>query len=388
MGDREPGFLQRTAIRVGVDSTTILGAEMARLGSSRPVVLIDEALADTAVGTMVRAQLPDGKLIAREPGEPTFAGVTRAAEAMVAHQPDGLVAVGGGSTLDTAKVVRGLLASSTDDPSALREEDLGELLPFIAIPTTAGTGAEVGAGAIITNEERHETTLVKIRPLAADIALCDARLTAGLPPSLTAFTGSDAFAQALLSFVSAGEQSVSGQLALRAMRLIHRTLPRAIADGRDLAARADMMLGSVTGAMAMFNAPPTYAGEHAVAEPIGARLGVHHGHLVAALMAPVAELNRDALAAEFHTVAVELGLVERQCPEDEAADAFVTELVAFTKGIGVPGLHTVVGHDYPVSDLVNRCQQSGALSGNPMPVTDQDLRKLLQAAYTGRFTLT
>lgn len=387
MTDRDPGFVQHTVVRVGFGASAALEADLARLGSRQPAVVIDEALLDTRVGAIIQTRVPGGRLVPRSPGEPTYDTVAQCAAAVADVAPDGLVAVGGGSTLDTAKVVRGMLAARVNRVVDLPETFGDGLVPLLALPTTAGTGAEVGAGAVVADTAGGDKQLVKRLELAADVALADAELTLDLPPRLTAFTGCDAFAQALLAFVAAGPESVSGQLALRAMKLIHEHLPSAVEHGQDRPARSGMMLGSVAGAMAMYNAPPTYAGEHAFAEPIGAALGVPHGHLVAAFLAPVAELNQRHLAREYSLVARELGLVNRTAMPSAAAAALVEALRGLVERIGIAPLSEVV-EEYPVDDLIARCRESGALQHNPAPTPDDTLRAVFDAAYSGAYALS
>lgn len=384
MPDGDPGFAQRTVVVLGSGSIARLPGECRRLEMRRPAILIDPGLVAGPVAQRIGALLPDAPVIANQPGEPTFDSVAAAARSLEAAQVDGVVAVGGGSTIDTAKVARGLIAARVDSPKDLPEEIPQLVMPLIAVPTTAGTGAELGADAVVTDPDVADKVIIGRAALAADVAIADGDLTLSLPPSLTAYTGCDALAQAIFAYVPAGWDSVAGQLALRAMRIIFDALPRAVADGSDRDARRDLMLGSVLSAMAMFNAPPTYVGEHDLVELLGVALGVHHGHLVAALLPGVAEFNVEILEEPYAEIARELGFVEESASTRRAAAALVEALRRLVEDVGIPPLRAVVTV-FPVDELVRRCERRGRLAQNPRPMRRQDAVAILAGAYDGSF---
>jgi alcohol dehydrogenase class IV len=381
MSDRDPGFQQRTAVALGAGVVERLPRECARLGAQRPVVLIDAALADGPISARVKALLPDAPLVTPSPGEPSYRSVDDCTTAVLHNNVDGVVAVGGGSTIDTAKLLRGVHASDRPVPE-LPERFERKLMPLIAIPTTAGTGAELGAGAVVTDSSTGTKTLVRRQELAADVALADGDMTLSLPSNLTAYTGCDAFAQAFLAFVPAGEHSISGQLALEAMRTIHRTLPCVVERGDDRELRATMMRGSVLGAMAMFNAPPEYGAEHLFAEAVGGRLRVHHGHLVAAYLPATAELNQTALAPEFAAVARALGIADDSADDTEAVDTLIAALQTFVARVGVQPLRAAAS-EYPLDELVDLCLKSDAAPLNPVPLDRANVANVLRSGYRG-----
>ena len=383
MPDRSPGFQQRTAVDVGFGARRNLAAGAARLGMARPGLLVDANLAGGPVARLISAELPAGVLIASPAGEPTTDGVRAVAREIEAAGADGVVAVGGGSTLDTAKLARGFLASGVD-----RLADIPELLdppplPLIAMPTTAGTGAEMGAGAIVYDIEVADKILVRRQQLAADLAIADAELTLGLPAHVTAWTGLDAFAQALMAYLPASSNSISGQSAIAAMRLLVNHLPRAVGDGEDTAARSGTMLGSVLSAMAMYNAPPVYAGEHVFAEPLGAALRVAHGHAVAALLPGTVEFNADAFAPEYAELAEALGWDEPGEDVASAAHGFVARLRDLVHELGVEPLALPGGTD--IGALAARCEAHEAYALNPRPIERADAVAILRGAFDGSF---
>lgn len=343
--------------------------------------MIDQGLTSTPTGQAVVAALREPRTIAVPGGEPGLVSVLELADRLRALDADGVVAVGGGSTIDAAKLARGFLACEARTFEDLPEEIVG-ILPLIAIPTTAGTGAEIGSGAIVYDPAIDDKILVRRRGLAATVALCDPEATATLPPHLTAFTGCDALAQAILAYVPAGWDSVSGQTALRAIRLIYRNLPDAVADGQDRKARRNQMLGSVLSAMAMYNAPPEYAGEHIFAEPIGALLGIHHGHAVAAFLPPMAEFNRKVLCEPFAQIALELGLPG---DTDQAlADELIRALRAFVLELKVPAVADVVD-EYELDELIRKSKSHEAFALNPREISDRDAAAIIAGAFTGSF---
>ena len=379
MPDRNPGFQQRTVVALGLGAVGRLPEECERLGMSRPVAVIDSALRDLPAGQTIRRLLPEAPMASPPPGEPTFETVQELLESVRVHTPDGIIAVGGGSTIDSCKVVRGMLATGDVTPDQVVEHlDNAQLAPFVAIPTTAGTGAEVGSGAIVIDPASGAKTLIKATVLAPDIALADGDMTIGLPPHLTAYTGLDAFAQAFLAYVSAGAESVSGQLALISMQAIAKALPNAVDRGEDRNARGEMMRGSVTGAMAMFNAPPIYAAEHLFAEAIGPAVQVHHGHLVAAFLVPTVLLNREALADPYAEVAGALGWANGPNPVDGLVDG----LVDLVEACGVrPAGEAAANVD--MSDLVRYCLDSDAAELNPVALDEKRVAAVLTAGFAG-----
>lgn len=384
MPDRAPGFRQATTIDCEIGAVERLADHAARLRIGRPLVLVDAALLDAPVGKRIGECLPHGVRRASPPGEPTEKSVALVAEDLAASGCDGVVAVGGGSTLDSAKLARGMVAAGTmtlDFADPLPRAPL----PLITVPTTAGTGAELGAGAVVHDPRVDTKVVVKVAGLMADVAVCDGELTTGLPSSLTAYTGLDAFAQAVLAYVPAGPESIAGQTALVAVRLIHEALPEAVAHGESRSARGRMMLGSVVSALAMFNAPPTYGGEHLFAEPLGAALGIHHGHAVAALLPGTVELYRGELVRPFADLALALGVAARADDAERASLAFVEEVRRFVRDLGVPGLSTRT--DLDAREAATVLAGKVDLAGGPRRVAEAELIALLQGGFSGSFVL-
>lgn len=385
MGDRSPGFQQLTALAVGPGVRRRVRLELERLGSTRPALLIDANVLATAVGNAVPEDVEYRAVITAQAGEPSVETVAHVAAKLKNAGADGLVATGGGSTLDTGKLARGLLAAGLSDPRALPEPLGSEVMPLIAVPTTAGTGAEVGAGAIVHDARVDSKILIRRPELAADVALADAELTLDLPSFLTAVTGLDAFAQALMAYVSAGPSSISGSTAIDSLRLIWKALPQAVADPLRLDARSSMMLGSVMSALAMYNAPPTYAGEHVFAEQLGPVLGVAHGHAVAAFLPGVVEFNCPALTDRFAEVSRALSLSPDGSSDERAASSLASKLRGFVKSLEVPPLPQQSNGD--LAELVRRVERHEAFALNPRRFDPSDAVSILIGAFDGSFSI-
>jgi alcohol dehydrogenase class IV len=378
--DRSTGFVQRTRVVVGGGAHSHLPEICQHLGTRRPAILCDAALADSPVLEMVIAQLPEARIVVCPPGEPSPESVARARDSVLGVEADGLLALGGGSTIDTGKLLRGLIASGAPTPTAIPQGQDLEVLPYVAIPTTAGTGAEMGAGAVVLDREADNKVLVKIEELAADYAVGDGWLTVTLPSAPTAFTGADALAQAFLAYIAAGPESISGRLALDAVETIFEWLPRVVEDGADRDARAQMMLGSVTSAIAMFNAPIQFGLEHAIAEPLGAAIHLPHGHLVAAFLADTAQYNLAALAPRYAEIGARLGIDGGTTAS--TAEQLIERVRGLIREIGIEPLAATAG-DQPLGELADRVIATGTLDNSPVPMARDDLIGVLEAAWAG-----
>jgi alcohol dehydrogenase class IV len=385
MPDRSPGFVQRTALRVGPGAIGELPETAATLHMTRPAIVIDRALLATSVGETIRRLLPAARIVSHPTAEPSVQSILDVVAELGAGEADGIIAVGGGSSLDTGKVSRALLAAKIS-----RWQDLPAQipagLPMITVPTTAGTGAEAGSGALLYDPEIDDKVLVRRIGMAAELAIADGDLTIGLPPRLTAYTGLDALAQAILAYVPATGDSISGQVALRAIRLIFHALPKAVSNGSDRGARAEMMQGSVMSALAMFNAPPTYAAEHTFAEAIGPAAGISHGHAVAAFLVPLAEYNLEALTDRYAEMAVELGLASEGATAPRAASSFVDALEALVRELGIEPLASVA-KTWDRNDLAARCRRHDGFGVNPRPIDDAAVFRMLDCAHSGSLRL-
>ncbi|WP_427149852.1 iron-containing alcohol dehydrogenase, partial [Rhizobium leguminosarum] len=297
---------------------------------------------------------------------------------------DAVVAIGGGSVMDTAKLVA-YLAKNPDKLDDIYGVDLaGERLPLLLVPTTAGTGSEVTPIAIVTTPTSEKKGVISLR-LISDWAILDPQLTLGLPPRQTAETGIDAMVHAIEAYTSkSGKNPISDQLALKALSLLSANLRKVYRDGSDLKARSEMLLGSMLAGMAFANSP--VAAVHALAYAVGARFGLTHGRSNALVLTHVLEFNRPAaemLYAELSEV-IQPGY-RRQSDAADAA-AFIAEVGAICRDCGVPSSLSAVGiGEDDLSKLAEDAMKyERLLKNNPRKLDYDQVLVIFARALAGR----
>jgi alcohol dehydrogenase class IV len=294
-----------------------------------------------------------------------------------------VLSVGGGSALDTAKLVA-YLAKSPDRLDDIYGVGLakGQRLPLILVPTTAGTGSEVTPIAIVTTPTSEKKGVVSPR-LIPDWAVLDPELTLGLPSHVTAATGIDAMVHAIEAYTSKVKKNpMSDQLARQALALLSANIRRVFKDGRDLEARSQMLLGSMLAGMAFANAP--VAAVHALAYPIGAIFHVPHGLSNALVLPHVLEFNlpaAEALYAELAGIIIRPGL--QATSSRDRARAFIDEMISIGQDCAVPASLSVVGitRDDLKKLSEDAMKQTRLLVNNPRQLTLEDAYAIYSAAY-------
>jgi len=292
-----------TSMCFGPGMISELPAACRELGMAKPLLVTDEGLADLPmVGDAIAANEADGLptgLYSDVQGNPTGSNVDGGIAAYRDGGHDGVIAFGGGSALDAAKTVALMVAQ---DRPLWDFEDVGDnwtrvnedgLAPVVAVPTTSGTGSEVGRSSVITNEEIKVKKIIFHPTMVPAIVISDPELTVGLPPHITAATGIDAIVHCFYALCATAYHPMADGIALEGMRLIAEALPRAYADGADIEARADMLTAASMGATAFQKG---LGGVHALAHPIGAHFNVHHGLANAIFLPYVMAANREAIA--------------------------------------------------------------------------------------------
>ncbi len=320
-------------------------------------------------------------------GEPTLDTARAAVAAAREHGADVVIAIGGGSVLDLGKAVAMLLGNGGDPLDYLEIVGGGQpirrpSLPYVAVPTTAGTGAEVTANAVLTSPAHGLKASLRSHLMLPRIALVDPLLTLGCPPQVTAASGLDALTQCLEPLVSVRANPVTDGLAREGLRRAGLGLRRAYADGSDTAARTDMAACGLLGGMALANAK--LGAVHGIAGVVGGLAGVPHGVACAALLAPVVAANLRALRdkdagspalARYADVARLLtGRPGATAPEGVE---WIRETVAL---LGIPGLRDLGVRPDQADDIVTRAAASSSMQGNPVPLTDTRLHAVLAAA--------
>lgn len=372
------GFSFPTAIRFGPGARREVAQHLRSQGLQRPLLVTDRALAELPVLAEFRGLL--GALeVAVFPGvagDPTAAQVEAGAQAYRAHRADCVIGFGGGAALDVAKVV-GLAAThegrileyAWDHPQVRAIER--ELPYFVALPTTAGTGSEVGRSAVISEDDTHLKRIIFSPRILARAVFADPELTLGLPPIVTAATGMDALTHNIESYLSPTYHPLCDGIALEGARIAARSLLRAVQAPDDIAARGDMMMASMMGAIAF---QKDLGAVHSCAHALGAVCHMHHGLANALMIDTVLEWNQEAVPDKFEELA-------HVCAVSGGGEAFVPWLRALKARAGIRGKlgeHGVRREQVP--RLVEIALADGCHRTNPRPCTQADFEAFFEAA--------
>lgn len=375
-----------TGIRFGAGRISELPEACRSLGMRRPLLVTDAGLARlpmvaAAVESCRAAGLGCG-LFADVRPNPVGAEVEAGVAAYRAGGHDGVIAFGGGSGLDAAKAVALMVGQSRplfdfedrDDASA--RVDTAGMAPVVAVPTTSGTGSEVGRAAVIT-DERDRTKKIIFHPrMMPALVIADPELTLGLPAAITAAVGMDALSHSLEAFCSPAYHPAAQGAALESIRLVKEWLPVAVRDGSDLAARSHMMAASSLGATAFQKG---LGAMHAMAHPCGAVFDTHHGLTIAVVMPYVLAHNRPAIGERMTALARYLDL------PSPSFEAVLDWVLALRAGIGIPERLDALGIGLDaVPDLARMAARDPTCGGNPRPLDAATLAALYEGAITGR----
>jgi alcohol dehydrogenase class IV len=320
-------------------------------------------------------------------GEPTTDLAREGVGTLRREGCDLVVGIGGGSAIDAGKAIAALAANSGEPLDYLEVVGRGRALehpslPCIAVPTTAGTGAEVTRNAVLASPEHRVKASLRHVSMLPRVAIVDPELTYGLPPALTASTGLDALTQLIEPFVSVRANPMTDAVCLEGMRRAARSLARAFADGRNAVAREDMSLASLFGGIALANAG--LGAVHGFAAPVGGAFDAPHGAVCAALLPHVMEANilalrtrasaSPALGRYRHVARV---LTGRPDAEPEDAVKWVASLV---QELRVPGLAAYGVRTEDVAELAAKAAQASSMKGNPIALTPEELAGILDRA--------
>ncbi len=366
-----------TAIKFGAGRIGELPAACVHAGITRPLLVTDRGLATLPV-TAATLDVLEGAglgraLFADVDPNPNELNLEAGVKAYRDGGHDGVIAFGGGSGLDLGKMVA-FMAGQTrpiwdfeDIGDWWTRADADAIAPIIAVPTTAGTGSEVGRASVITDSVSHVKKIIFHPRVLPTVVICDPELTVGMPAHITAGTGLDAFAHCVEAFSSPHYHPMSQGIALEGMRLVIEYLPRAYKDGSDIEARAQMMSAAAMGATAFQKG---LGAIHAMSHPIGAIFGTHHGTTNAVCMPAVLEFNAPEIAERFNRAASYLGI-------QGGFEGFKTFVQGFNDSLGIPrGLAALgVGED-KLDDLVEGAIIDPSCGGNPIELNRENLRQL------------
>jgi alcohol dehydrogenase class IV len=370
-----------TSVKLGAGRIAELPQHVAAAGVKRPLFVTDPGLADVAMTQNAFASLNNAALFSAIKPNPTGANIDAGVAAYRAGGHDGVVAFGGGSALDAGKAI----AFAAGQTRPLWDfEDIGDywtradaaaIAPVIAVPTTAGTGSEVGRASVITHEETQTKKVIFHPRMMPVVALCDPALTAGMPPWLTAGTGMDALAHCLEAFCGTAYHPLADGIALEGMRLVKDNLPRAFAQGADLEARAQMMAAAAMGATAFQKA---LGAIHALSHPVGVLHNTHHGMTNAVFMPYVLLFNRSAVEEKLGRAAAYLGL-------KPTFVGFFDWVLALRAQLNVPHTLAAFGVDARhAGRIAAMAPLDPTASGNPVPLNAAGAWKIFEAAMEGR----
>jgi alcohol dehydrogenase class IV len=369
-----------TTIHFDFGALSLLPAEMRRLGITRPMIVTDPGVLAAGLHARVVAAIGDAGRPTDwhdTPSNPTEDAVLAAAARYREAGCDGVVAVGGGSSIDLGKAVALIVTHPGElQPYAAVEGGVARITsavaPLIAIPTTAGTGSEVGRGAVIVMRTGRKLGLLSPHLLPKS-AICDPLLTLGLPPMLTAATGMDAIAHCIETFLAPAVNPPAEAIALDGLRRASAYIERATRDGSDRTARWEMMMAAMEGAMAFQKG---LGAVHALSHPLGAVPGVnlHHGTLNAVLLPAVLRFNRPAVEAKLPALAQAMGLAADADPA--AHIAALNARLGLPAGLGAMGLPRAALPGIAQAALLDHCHQT-----NPRVATASDYQAMLEASY-------
>jgi alcohol dehydrogenase class IV len=357
---------------------------------TRPLLVTDSGLATHAMilgarEVLTHAGLPS-QIFADVKGNPVAANVEAGLQAYRAGKHDGVIAFGGGSALDAGKVI----AFMSGQKRPLWDfEDIGDwwtradpkgIAPVVAVPTTAGTGSEVGRAGVILNEATHQKKIIFHPKMMPVVVISDPELTVGLPAKVTAATGLDAFVHCLEALCAPGFHPLADGVALEGMRLIKKYLPRACGDGQDIEARSRMLAAASMGATAFQKG---LGGVHAIAHPVGSYYDTHHGLTNAIVLPYVLMHNRSAIAEPAALAARVLELPRADF------DGLIDWVLHFRDELGIPHSLAEIGVPLDDSAVIGReAAIDPSASGNPIPTDAATYERLFRSAVRGDLQLS
>jgi alcohol dehydrogenase class IV len=366
-----------TTIHFGAGSRRLVGDHLRAQGLARPLIVTDRVLAQLPVLGEFKSRLAglDAAVCSGVSGNPTAAQVMDGAAAFRSHRADCVIGFGGGAALDVAKAVAlmavhdGHVIDYVWDHPQVRSI-VNELPYFIALPTTSGTGSEVGRSSVVSEDDTRLKRIVFSPKLLAKAVFADPELTFALPANVTAATGMDALTHNVESYLSPAYHPLCDGIALEGTRIAARALATAVHEPNNLQARSDMMMASMMGAIAF---QKDLGAVHSCAHALGAVCDLHHGLANALMIEPVMRFNLEAAPTKFGELAHVVGA--------GSGGAFVPWLARLKQAIGIaPSLSAVGVKREQISRLIDVAERDGCHQTNPRPCTREDFARFFAQA--------
>jgi alcohol dehydrogenase len=369
-----------TAIRFGAGRISELAEACAAAGMKRPLLVTDRGLASLPITVnaldLLEAAGLGRAMFAEVDPNPNETNLEAGVSVFKAGGHDGVIAFGGGSGLDLGKLIAFQAGQSRpvwdfeDIGDWWTRADADAIAPIIAVPTTAGTGSEVGRAGVLTNSVTHVKKIIFHPKLLPAVTICDPELTVGMPKIITVGTGMDAFAHCLEAYSSPFYHPMSQGIALEGMRLVKENLPLVVADGSNITARAEMMSAAAMGAVAFQKG---LGAIHALSHPVGAVYNTHHGMTNAVVMPPVLRMNRPAIEEQIARAAAYMGI-------SGGFDGFYDYVLKLRADLGVPDrlAELGVGRDR-IDEMTAMALEDPSAGGNPVKMTSENTKALFEA---------
>jgi len=363
-------FAFPTWIHFGPGAIKLVAEHLKERGCLRPLIVTDKGIAGLPLLSEFQSLIPHSQVYSGVQGNPVASQVAEGAKAYKHHGADSVIGFGGGAALDVAKVVAlmathpgEVLEYAWDHPQVRPIE--GELPHFVALPTTAGTGSEVGRASVISEDDTHVKRIIFSPRILAKAVFADPELTLGLPGPITAATGMDALTHNIESYLSPAYHPLCDGIALEGVRIVARALPLAFKNGKDLQARADMLMGSMMGAIAF---QKDLGAVHSCAHALSTVCDLHHGLANALMIDHVMRFNRPAAEAKMAELARVAGVPD-----------LIEWLVALKQQLGIPSKLKPLGvKPEHLPRLVEIALADLCHKTNPRPCTRADFERLFQ----------
>jgi len=377
-----------TPICFGIGRVADLYDSCKKLNITKPLLVTDSGLVKLNIVTdLIASNKVKGleiHVFSDVKPNPTGKNIQQGVKIYNKNKCDGVIALGGGSGIDAGKTIALMAAQKNslwdfvDEGDNWKRADAEGIAPCIAIPTTAGTGSEVGRASVIVEEISHTKKIIFHPKMLPDLVIADAQLTQNLPASITAATGMDAFVHSLEAYCANSYHPMADGIALESMRLIKEWLPQAYKDGNNLVARSHMLVASTMGATAFQKG---LGGVHALAHPLGAIFDKHHGLLNAILLPYVLLKNRSAIENKVKHIANFLTL------KNNSFDEFFNWVLEFRNKLGIEDNLKLIGINTDKSELIGQlASKDPSAFGNPLNLTAKQYSEIFENAVKGNLS--